>query len=67
MVEAGSRAIDLLIVGAGPAGARAALRAQACGLSVLLVDENHDAGGQVWRPLPDAFARAAGAVASTEA
>lgn len=49
--------IDLLVIGAGPAGARAALRARACGLSVLLVDENHDAGGQVWRPLPAGFTR----------
>ncbi len=60
MVEAQPGAVDLLVIGAGPAGARAALRAQACGLGVLLVDENPDAGGQVWRPLPPGFARAAG-------
>ncbi|WP_346308889.1 NAD(P)/FAD-dependent oxidoreductase [Limnohabitans sp.] len=52
------RKIDLLVLGAGPAGARAALRAKACGLSVVLVDENNDAGGQVWRPLPEGFSRA---------
>ena len=58
--------IDVLVIGAGPAGARAALRAQACGLDVLLVDENHDAGGQVWRPIPPGFARAPGDAPSTE-
>ncbi|RYG12018.1 MAG: FAD-dependent oxidoreductase, partial [Burkholderiales bacterium] len=59
--------VDLLVIGAGPAGARAALRAQACGLSVLLVDENPDAGGQVWRPLPAGFAREPGASVTPEA
>jgi NADPH-dependent 2,4-dienoyl-CoA reductase/sulfur reductase-like enzyme len=59
--------VDVLVIGAGPAGARAALRAQACGLDVLLVDENHDAGGQVWRPIPAGFARASGSAPSTQA
>ncbi len=58
---------DLIVIGAGPAGARAALRARACGLSVLLVDENHDAGGQVWRPLPAGFSRRDEANPSSEA
>lgn len=62
-----SLARDLIVIGAGPAGARAALRARACGLSVLLVDENHDAGGQVWRPLPAGFSRRAEAPPSPEA
>jgi len=61
------QAVDVLVIGAGPAGARAALRAKACGLDVLLVDENHDAGGQVWRPLPAGFARAHASVPSAEA
>lgn len=61
------RKIDLLVMGAGPAGARAALRAKASGLSVVLVDENNDAGGQVWRPLPDGFGRLPGIVAPAEA
>jgi len=59
--------VDVLVIGAGPAGARAALRAQACGLDVVLVDENHDAGGQVWRPIPSGFARASGSTPSTDA
>lgn len=67
MAEAVPSSVDLLVIGAGPAGARAALRAQACGLDVLLVDENPDAGGQVWRPLPAGFARSALARPSTEA
>lgn len=68
MVEsAASNPVDLLVIGAGPAGARAALRAQACGLSVLLVDENHDAGGQVWRPIPPGFTRQADATPTPEA
>jgi NADPH-dependent 2,4-dienoyl-CoA reductase/sulfur reductase-like enzyme len=67
LAEAHPSPIDLLVIGAGPAGARAALRAQACGLDVLLVDENSDAGGQVWRPLPPGFTRAAGVRPSAEA
>lgn len=59
--------VDLLVIGAGPAGARAALRAQSCGLSVLLVDENHDAGGQVWRPIPPGFSRRVDAAPTPEA
>lgn len=58
---------DLIVIGGGPAGARAALRASACGLSVLLVDENPDAGGQVWRPLPAGFSRREDAALSAEA
>lgn len=67
MAEALPSPVDLLVIGAGPAGARAALRAQACGLDVLLVDENPDAGGQVWRALPPGFMRAAGVRPSHEA
>ncbi|MCC7284278.1 MAG: FAD-dependent oxidoreductase [Acetobacteraceae bacterium] len=44
-----SEAVDLLIVGAGPAGMAAALEARAGGLSALVLDENRAAGGQVWR------------------
>ncbi|MEM8758735.1 MAG: FAD-dependent oxidoreductase, partial [Pseudomonadota bacterium] len=40
---------DLLILGAGPAGAAAAIEARALGLSVTLIDENPAAGGQVAR------------------
>lgn len=67
MSELPPAAVDVLVVGAGPAGARAALRAKACGLDVLLVDENHDAGGQVWRPIPPGFVRMPGRTPSAEA
>src|SRR6218665_329985 len=38
-------AFDLIIVGAGPAGLSAALTAARHGLAVVVVDEQHDAGG----------------------
>lgn len=46
-----NRAVDLLIVGAGPAGMQAAVQARAFGLSVLLVDEQPAPGGQIWRAI----------------
>lgn len=42
----------LVILGAGPAGLAAADAASSNGLSVVLVDENHAAGGQIWRGGP---------------
>lgn len=44
-----SRTVDLLVVGAGPAGMSAALRACRLGLSVLVVDDQQAPGGQIWR------------------
>ena len=51
MPRAGGRAmnVDVLVVGAGPAGVSAALEARRQGLSVLLLDENAAPGGQVHR------------------
>lgn len=40
---------DVLIVGAGPAGLAAAYRAANEGLRVAVVDDNPNAGGQIWR------------------
>ncbi|WP_445682585.1 FAD-dependent oxidoreductase [Radicibacter daui] len=40
---------DLIVIGAGPAGAEAAMSAAAQGLRVLLLDEAVAAGGQVYR------------------
>ncbi len=40
---------DVLIVGAGPAGLAAAYRAARVGRRVTVVDDNPDAGGQIWR------------------
>jgi NADPH-dependent 2,4-dienoyl-CoA reductase/sulfur reductase-like enzyme len=43
--------IDLIIVGAGPAGTSAALEATARGLSVTVLDENPAPGGRIWQAL----------------
>lgn len=40
---------DIAVIGAGPAGANAALAAAGQGFSVALLDEQRRAGGQVWR------------------
>ena len=44
-----NRTVDLVVIGAGPAGSNAALVAARAGLSVVLMDEQPSAGGQVWR------------------
>ena len=43
--------VDLLIVGAGPAGVSAATEACSRGLSVLVLDENAAPGGRIWQAL----------------
>lgn len=40
---------EILIVGAGPAGMAAAVRAQQSGARVTLLDDNPSLGGQIWR------------------
>src|SRR5690606_14103648 len=40
---------DIAVIGAGPAGANAALAAARRGFSVTLLDEQPKPGGQVWR------------------
>ena len=40
---------DLIVIGAGPAGMAAAATAAEAGLSVLLLDEQPRAGGQIYR------------------
>ncbi len=42
-----TKKVDILVVGAGPAGLSAAVEAAKQGASVLLVDENQQAGGQL--------------------
>ena len=42
---------DLAIVGAGPAGLAAAATAAELGLSVLMIDENPNVGGQIYRAI----------------
>jgi NADPH-dependent 2,4-dienoyl-CoA reductase/sulfur reductase-like enzyme len=41
--------VDLLIVGAGPAGLAAAAEAARLGLSTMLLDENAAPGGRIWQ------------------
>jgi thioredoxin reductase len=43
------KSFDLLVLGAGPAGASAAIEARRHGLSVAVVDESQKAGGQIYR------------------
>ncbi len=46
--------VDLLIIGAGPAGMAAALAAAPHGPSIALLDDNSLPGGQIWRDGPNA-------------
>ena len=48
-----------VIVGAGPAGIRAAQTLLAHGVKPVVIDEAAKAGGQIYRRQPDGFARAA--------
>lgn len=41
--------VDLAVAGGGPAGLAAAATAAEAGLSVLLIDEAREPGGQIWR------------------
>ena len=49
------RTTDLLVVGSGPAGLGAAIEGARCGAWVLLVDENHKAGGQLYKQIHKFF------------
>jgi len=49
--------VDLIIVGAGPAGVSAAIEARARGLSVLVLDENPGPGGRIWQALESRVAQ----------
>lgn len=44
-----SESIDLAVIGGGPAGLAAATQAASHGLSVVLFDEQHAPGGQIYR------------------
>lgn len=43
--------VDVLVVGAGPAGLSAALAARQAGATVLVLDERIESGGQFYKPL----------------
>ena len=57
----------VLIVGAGPAGTRAAGTLVAHGVSPIVVDEGARSGGQIYRRPPEGFARPAAALYGFEA
>lgn len=46
-----AQAWDVIVVGAGPAGMAAATITANAGLATLVLDENSDVGGQVWRAI----------------
>jgi NADPH-dependent 2,4-dienoyl-CoA reductase/sulfur reductase-like enzyme len=53
-----TEAVDVVVVGAGPAGMAAAVAASQAGRKVCILDDNPSAGGQIWRgfDLPNAGA-----------
>ncbi|WP_114814483.1 NAD(P)/FAD-dependent oxidoreductase [Paraburkholderia kururiensis] len=52
-----SENVDVVVVGAGPAGMSAAARAARAGLSVVLLDEQDAVGGQIYRAIGRADAQ----------
>ncbi|CAI8766613.1 Opine oxidase subunit A [Pseudomonas sp. IT-P12] len=51
------QAVDLIVIGAGPAGLSAAIEAAERGLSVVVLDEQGSPGGQIYRNIQEADAR----------
>ena len=49
MIKYSRDQFDVLVIGGGPAGIAAAVRAAECGERVGIVDENAALGGQIWR------------------
>ncbi len=52
--------VELIVIGAGPAGATAAIAAVKAGVRTVLIDENPAAGGQIHRAAPASFIADAG-------
>ena len=57
----------IVIVGAGPAGVRAAQVLVECGVRPIIVDEGQRDGGQIYRRQPMGFTRAYSKLYGTEA
>lgn len=53
-LRAPDRTVDLIVIGAGPAGMAAAVEARRHGMSVLLLDEQETPGGQIYRRVTQA-------------
>src|ERR1051326_2785883 len=53
MTNVSQHVFDVLVIGAGPAGIAAAVRASEGGANVGLVDDNPEVGGQIWRGSAD--------------
>ncbi len=49
---------DVIVIGGGPAGMGAAIRASSLGLRTALIEQGPGPGGQVYRPLPSPFSAA---------
>ena len=49
------REVELLVLGAGPAGIGAAVEASRCGVGTVIIDEQAAAGGQIYRALSDSL------------
>jgi NADPH-dependent 2,4-dienoyl-CoA reductase/sulfur reductase-like enzyme len=58
---------SVVVIGAGPAGTRAAARLVEAGLQPIVVDEAPRSGGQIYRRPPDNFRRPASALYGFEA
>ena len=46
---------ELIVIGAGPAGVSAAIEAKKNGMDVIVIDENHRPGGQLFTQLHKFF------------
>ncbi|CAM3023757.1 FAD/NAD(P)-binding oxidoreductase [Komagataeibacter xylinus] len=57
----------VIVIGAGPAGTRAAQRLVQAGLRPVVIDENDRQGGQIYRRQPENFRRPAEKLYGTEA